>query len=298
MRYRSIGAGRAALSAVSLALEPAAAPADTTPALVFAALENGINTFHVHADDAERLILLGQAVTAIERGLVLIMLRIAPDAVGSGQAVAAMAALSEALSALRLGWVDAVVLEPAVGEPLHPSAVEAMQIARGERRLRFVGVGGEGPGVDAALAGGGLDVVSARYSLMSGWAERNRLKLAQERGQSVLGHGFWADALTDVAPAAAAKLRRSLFGLGRRTASREDGPAIAGGYEFMQETAGWTAQEIALAYALTEPALATVQVAADCPETLERLARTPERELPAGLSAQIEMARFAGTPRG
>jgi hypothetical protein len=69
--------------------------------------------------------------------------------------------------------------------------------------------------------------------------------------------------------------------------------ADADPYEFLHRTPTWTAAEIALAYALTEPSLATIRVRTTDLATLDRLAKTVERELPNGASAQIEMARFS-----
>jgi hypothetical protein len=44
---------------------------------------------------------------------------------------------------------------------------------------------------------------------------------------------------------------------------------------------------------MTEPSLCTVQVAADQIDRVEAMAAVCERELPSGVPAQIEMARFA-----
>ena len=51
-----------------------------------------------------------------------------------------------------------------------------------------------------------------------------------------------------------------------------------------------------MSYALTEPSLATVEVSAGSISQIERMAAVPEREMPPGLAAQIEMARFAPVP--
>ena len=47
------------------------------------------------------------------------------------------------------------------------------------------------------------------------------------------------------------------------------------------------------AYALTEPSLATMQITSQQARRLEGLASVAERDLPAGLSSRIEMARFS-----
>jgi hypothetical protein len=76
------------------------------------------------------------------------------------------------------------------------------------------------------------------------------------------------------------------------------GPIPHDHYAFLDETANWTAEEICLSYALTEPALASVQVTSIEPELLTKLADVPDRDLPNGLGSRVEMARFgaAGKP--
>ena len=81
--------------------------------------------------------------------------------------------------------------------------------------------------------------------------------------------------------------RRGLLGI-----RRPEPLAAMGGYGFLQDTAGWTNEDICLAYALTEPAFATVQVEAWRADAVERLAAVCDKDLPTSVSAQIEMARF------
>jgi hypothetical protein len=69
--------------------------------------------------------------------------------------------------------------------------------------------------------------------------------------------------------------------------------AGAGTYAFLNRTRNWTPEEICLAHALTEPSLASVQVSAERVDRIEALAAIPDKELPPGVSAQIEMARFS-----
>jgi hypothetical protein len=53
-----------------------------------------------------------------------------------------------------------------------------------------------------------------------------------------------------------------------------------------------------MAYALTEPSLATLQIDLSLADQLEGLAAVPERDPPTGLGAQVEMARFSGEAPG
>jgi hypothetical protein len=74
--------------------------------------------------------------------------------------------------------------------------------------------------------------------------------------------------------------------------------AGVGTYAFLHDTAGWTPEELCLAYALTEPSLATVQIDLGFVDRIEALAAVPDRDTPTGLGAQIEMARFCGDAPG
>ena len=105
----------------------------------------------------------------------------------------------------------------------------------------------------------------------------------------MIGEDFWPQALREVADKAPPK--PSFWQ--RRT----DPLADVGGYEFLTNTPGWSAEDICLGYALTEPSLATVRVTADSPQEVERLAAVVERDLPTGVCAQIEMARFSAQER-
>ena len=62
-------------------------------------------------------------------------------------------------------------------------------------------------------------------------------------------------------------------------------------FGFMYRTQGWTAEAICLGYVLSDPSVSSVIVRADDPERLAILTAVPERDMPPGLAAQIEMAR-------
>ncbi len=121
-------------------------------------------------------------------------------------------------------------------------------------------------------------------NMLSGWRDRRRIKAAGERNMSIIGYDFYPQAMLAVAEAA--KPKRGLLSWGKK-GSAEPRP-----YSFLHTTTDWSAEEICLAYVLTEPALATVQVAPLDIDHIQALAQVPDRDLPAGISAQIEMSRF------
>ena len=81
--------------------------------------------------------------------------------------------------------------------------------------------------------------------------------------------------------------------LGRLLGGGRKAPAHAPGYAFLSAIPGWTAEQVCLAYALTEPSLTSVLIHPRSVEALEQLAAVTDRDLPSQLPAQIEMARFA-----
>jgi hypothetical protein len=120
--------------------------------------------------------------------------------------------------------------------------------------------------------------------MTSGWRERIRLRAAQDHEMAVMGYGFYPEPLHPAAERAREK--RSLW------SRKPEAQAQGSPYAFLAKTPHWGAEQISLAYALTEPALATVQVPLFDIERLQGLAEVSERMMPAGLAAQIEMARI------
>ncbi|HWU78574.1 MAG TPA: hypothetical protein VN158_00710, partial [Caulobacter sp.] len=134
-----------------------------------------------------------------------------------------------------------------------------------------------------------ITAVSSPFNLSSGWAERHRIRHASQQDFAVIGEDFWPQALREGGEMAGPK--PSLW---RR---RSDPLADIGGYEFLHATQGWSGEDICLGYALTEPSLSTVRITADTRAEVERLAAVVERDLPNGVCAQIEMARFSAQER-
>ncbi len=278
MRYRPYGRAGQTLSALTLALgdKPDGDPARIK--LVYAALESGVNGFELRGPEAAPA--LGKALQAVERNLVLIWLRLTGAEPLDRDDV--VAAIEGPLLAGRLSWLDVVIVD-GPGR-LAPDGWAALATAVEAQRIGAVGVAGEG--VDAALKRPEVEVLGSPYHLGSVWADRHRLLTAVKSGRTVIGHGFHPQF---GAPGATAAVKRGLFGRALKPASIER----TGGYEFLTRTPGWKADEICLGFALTEPSLATIVVEPQTPEDVERLAAVTERELPTGLAAQIEMARFA-----
>ena len=280
MRYRPFGVVGQTVSAVTVPLGERPESEAARLRLIYAALEAGVNAFELRDPTAAPA--LGQALQVIERRMLVVSLRI-----GGAQRLdqaALLSAVEQPLLSGRLQRFDAVVVEDP--HRLTEDGWRALAAVRDAGRTRLVGVAGEG--VAEAMARTEPDLLVTPYHLSSAWTARNRMVEAAAARRTLVGEGYHPT-FENVAAAGPSPPRRGLFGLFQKPASIEK----VSGYDFLRRTPGWAADEICLAFALTEPSLASVLLDASTPEDVERLAAVTERELPTGLSAQIEMARFA-----
>ena len=282
MRYRPFARAGMAVSAICLVLDggTATATADHWRDLVHAALEEGVNAFEIVRPSPELLRGLAQGAAAVARKLLFVGLRAPPDA-----------------DAARLaGWVEATIGAAGVGdldllsldaERSLPTGAPAMLRALKDQGLaRRLAIAGDGELLAEHVRAGAFDALITPFNLLSGWRERHMIRLAAEAQMAVIG--------SDACPAAVATLAEAARAAARTIRrSRREPLAGAGSYAFLEATRGWSAEQLCIGYALTEPALATVRIQARDREHLAALARITERDLPAAVSAQIEMARFS-----
>ncbi len=285
MRYRPFTRSGLSASAITLVLDDGPMRAAERVKLLRAALESGVNSFEL-AGCGEVVEILADAVAAVGRRAVVLSLSVGRAAGGLPDfAPAALtAAVETALERTRAERFDVITLEkPDVGE-LSPEAIDALERVRTQGGARMIGLSGGGAATDAYMAARSFGVLATAFNLKSGWPERNRIKSAVARGMTIVGYDYELEPVRRAAEAPG----RGLGRLFRRPAAPREHA-----YDFMQQTPGWTAAQIGLAYALTEPALASVRVRAGSAEEFQVLAEVADRELPAGVAAQIEMARFA-----
>jgi aryl-alcohol dehydrogenase-like predicted oxidoreductase len=271
MRYRPFGATYGmAVSTVSLLLDDASRRSTRDwRDLIDAAMSAGINTFELAGASDALLDGLSQAVGDIERRLLFLAWR-APTIGNLDDAV------DMVLRRLGIDYIDLVVVED-LGQ------VDFARTLKHSRKARQIGVAGSGETMDLALNKPGVDCLVTPYSLTSGWKERHRLKLASERNIAVIARDVCPAELTG---ADKPSLITGWFKKKPKISARS-------AYHFLEDTHGWTGEEICLAFALFEPAVTSVQMEADSVERIARLAAVPERDLPTGVAAQIEMARFS-----
>jgi len=281
-----MGATGMAVSAISLSLTDSTAR--TTPQaweqLVYCAFENGINAVEIVGRQPSLIEGMGLAAKAVERRLLFIALRLGPTVSAAGAVMrdfspdSLLLQLESFLSRTGLDYVDAVILDDPHGDELSPQALEGLKAMREAGRARMLGVAGEDPAIDAYISAGAFDLLATPFNLTSGWKERLRLKAALDRDMAVIGYNYFPPQFQT----GAADVKRI----------RNDRMEGIGTYAFLERTQNWTAEELCLAYALTEPSLATIQVTGDRIDRVEALSTVPERDLPTGVAAQIEMARF------
>ena len=282
MRYRPYTSTGLSISAITLSLAPGASAVDAYR-LVCTALECGVNSFSFAAGDVGAAEALRQAVVLTGRRVLILMLRL--DLAGAPFE----RQVRSALAVSGCTYLDAVMLDLPEPELLSPAELAELDAMRQGRLTARLAMAADGVAADAYMAALDFDLLAIRYNICSGWPERNLLKQAAQRGMTILGHGYHVAG--DGVPPTPAPVR----GLARFM--RRPPTASAEVYAFLDYTAGWSSEQITLAYALTEPGLASVMVQPTTPEALEGLAAAVERELPAGVAAQIEIARFAASAR-
>ena len=304
MRFRPFGITGTAVSAISLALtDPPRrmGPTEWT-ALTYQALENGVNCFEIVSADPAVIDGLGHGLKVLERHLVFVALRLGHTEAARFDFSAENLARSVEAVVARSGleYLDAVLLDDPAGDALPPEALATLKALRSAGRTRMIGVCGQGPAMDAYISTRQFDVLSIPYNLTSGWNTRNRIRAALDHDMTVMGHDFYPQEMHQFTQPQSAipniLQRRTLI----PRPTRQNPLAGVGTYAFLNETHGWTAEEICLAYALTQPALATIQLTTEQASRLTELADVCEREMPPGLASRIEMARFGnvGAPPG
>ncbi len=280
MRRRPFGKSGVEISALTLRLSDAARLGVLeTRDLVAAALRCGVNSFQIDAvSDATRQGAKA-AFATVERHALFVTLRVRDQAEAS---------LNEAFAALGLDRADLVLVNDPRGPVLPLGLESALRAARGTALTPGLGVATRGEIDPGLLAHEALTAIACPFNLASGLSDRQRLRDAERRDLAVLGEDFWPQALRDGGQDLP---RPSLW---RR---RTDPLAGIGGYDFLDETPGWSAEEICLAYALTEPSVTSVCVTVENQNDIQRLAAVVERELPDGVRARIELARFSAQER-
>ena len=292
MRYRPFGVSGAAVSNLTLCLGAAAAARGGVHVrdMIFAALEAGINAYHFDIADPALLRAAGEALAHVERRLVIVSLELGAGADRDFSPIGLGRKIEQGLHVSGLGWFDIAVLDRPGEDELPQASLTALKTIRKAGHVRMLGVSGNEAVTDLYVSTGAFDALFTPFHANIEWRVRARMRAALERQMSLFVYDYFPDSLSTERKAAeaGAPKKRGLFGLGGRGPVEE---ARRGSFAFLHQTQGWTAEAICLAYGLTDPGVSSVLIRPRDRAHLEALAAAPERDLPAGLSAQIEMAR-------
>jgi aryl-alcohol dehydrogenase-like predicted oxidoreductase len=256
-----------------------------------------VNSYHLENADPVLAEIVGEALGHVERRLVCVGVTLG---VGDGRkkgfrdfsADGLSGAIDQALHASGLGWFDVAVLDEPADDELPQASLIVLKAQRKAGHVRLLGVSGDAPVMDVYVSTGAFDVLYTPFHANVEWRIRSRMRAARERDMAVFTYDYFPESLSTerkAAGAGTAPKKKGLFGFGAKPV--DQGMANAGSFAFLHQTPNWKAEEICLAFTLTDPAIASVMVDAINPERMEALAAVPERDLPPGLSAQIEMAR-------
>ena len=301
MRYRPFGLTGQAVSCLtlSLGLRDISGGRDAGRDLIYSALEAGINSYRLETADPVLAEVLGQALEHVDRKLVQVSLTLgAGDGRRSSErdfsAQGITAAIDRTLRASGLHYFDLAILDEPGDHELPQSTLNALKALRATERVRLLGVSGDGEVMDAYVSTGAFDVLATPFHVNASWQIRSRLRAAQEGDMAIFVYGYFPDSLNTARKAGTVQVRKKgLFGFGGGPKPDESPPVHTGTFGFLHRTNHWTAEAICLAYALTDPSVSSVIIAASDIERLNTLSQVPDRDMPPGLSAQIEMARVA-----
>ncbi|MFN7127838.1 MAG: oxidoreductase [Brevundimonas sp.] len=299
MRYRPFGVSGAAISNLTLSfgLDSLARGREAALNLLYSALEAGVNSYRLETADPVVAEVLGEALTHVDRKLVCVGLTLGFGADREGtrdfSAEGMTAAIDRALHFSGLGWIDVAVLHEPGEHELPQSSLNALKALRATGRIKLLGVAGGGDVMDTYVSTGAFDVLLTPFDINADWKLRNRVRAAREQDMAVFAYDYFTDRRAKPR-GPQTTLKKGFFGLGgapkRPPQSRQ-----ADAFGFLYRTPNWPAEAICLSYVLTDPTISSVIVRANDTERLDMLAATPERDLPPGLAAQIEMGRVTAS---
>ena len=289
MRYRPFGVSGSAISNLTLSFgaEALARGREAGLDLLYSALEAGINSYRLETADPVAAEVLGEALSHVDRKLVYVSVTLGTGEARDFSAEGMTAAIDRVLHFSGLGWIDMAVLHEPGETELAQASLAALKALRKTGRIRLLGIAGGGPVMDAYVSTGAFDALLTPFDINAGWPIRNRIRSAREQDMAVFAYDFYIDRRTRAPDAPVFK--KGLFGLGG--GKRPPDTPKKDAFGFLYRTPNWTAEAICLSYVLTDPSVSSVIVTPTGADRLSVLAAAPERDMPPGLAAQIEMAR-------
>lgn len=297
MHYRPLGRSGMALSAIGLEIghQSQSLNGRQISAMVVAALECGINCFHILGLDTALLDQVGAALAHIDRSLLYISVAILSPgqdhAIEPYNLTTLREQLKHAIRGTGLQYLDLLMFT----DPAHTSISNGiwafLDHLREARLVRAVGLDAasqmNSDHIRDQIIDGRFQVLRTDFSLDTSWDRRHLMSLAVKRGISILGKDYFPEPYRQEHLVVPNLWRRKWFFF--RAKEALDG---VGTYAFLYRTPGWTAEELCLAYALYQSDLASIHICPTTIKALQALSEVPGRHLPPSVPAQIEMARF------
>jgi aryl-alcohol dehydrogenase-like predicted oxidoreductase len=292
MRYRPFGVSGKAVSAVSFLLREA--PNMNTPqawrTMAFSAMESGVNCFEITEGLNVIPLGIGEVLRSVERRLMFLAWRLRGDGRRALTANMIAASVQGGLQKTGALYFDLLTMDEVAYDTLDESAHAYLADLKAAGLCLQIGIVGDGTSVDTCIEAGTFDVLVTPFDLTSDWQARRRVRDAADKNMIIMACNPFPAAQIRAASTAAGK---DSFLRGGGLFKSKEPLAGAGTYAFLHKTHGWTAEEVCLGYLLTEPSFSTVQIETFRPETINRYASVADRDLPTGVAAQIEMARFS-----
>lgn len=296
MRYRPFGASGSTVSTLTLSigLGALASGPEAAESLIYSALEAGINSYRLETADPVVAEVLGRALSNVDRRLLNVSMMLGT---GDGRrnserdftAEGMTGFIDRALNVSGLKWFDTAILRQPGEDELSQPSLNALKALRATERVRFLGIDGDDDVLDTYVSTGAFDVLATPYHVNVDWKIQSRVRQAREQDMAIMAYDYFPESLDTPSKAANIAKPKGFFGFGR---SKSNNPlARAGTFAFLHETPNWSAEAICLAHAMTNPSVCSVIIHASDANRLDLLATIPERDMPPGLSAQIEMAR-------
>ena len=301
MRTRPLGRTGQVVSAIGFGVSGALATPLISSAdvrkLVHAAIDGGITLFDTGPSYGDGLAeeRLGEALHGVHRDKVMVSTKVGTFLGRLGRPYkdfsrkAILQSVDQSLARLNMSHIDLLLLHGP--EAIMPETYDALHDLRYSGKARFVGVCGRAEELDAPIRSGQFDVVMLPFNMTTGRIERNRIMDASAGNMGIIGietmlplkilnphHGVGK-------PSDLFYLARDLFKPKPRLPDRQP-------YDFLERFRGWTPAALSLGYALSENSLSASMITTTRMAHLQECLEVCERDLPAGFSAQVEIARF------
>lgn len=295
MRYRPFGRSGIALSTIGVHLCPNRCRKDRSllAKLINTGLENGINAYYFKSLDLEIMQEAAKLFSVVDRNILFIGALAHDTNSGLSGFSYELAPLRSRLKwAIRdtgLEYLDLVAFDDPTHNIISDDTMAFLQNLRRSRLVHYLAAITETDDISDAVDLGDFQTIITSFNIDSNWDKRRRVDYALAHDMNAFGISYFPSAVKNEQDVLPKDAKRSFLGFARPV----NPLAGAGTYAFLHRTPEWTAEELCLGYALSQPVLSCIWIDPDSAAHLEQLASVTERHMPSSVPAQIEMARFS-----